>query len=47
MAKTGEFGEMANFWRNGEIFGEKAKFWRNGKILAKSNKLRLRNNKNV
>ena len=34
MAKTGEFGEMAKFWRNGEIlakwqnFGEMAKFWR-------------------
>ena len=35
MAKFGEIGEMAKFWRNGEIlakwqnFGEMAKFWRN------------------
>ena len=34
MAKTGEFGEMPKFWRNGKIlakwqnFGEMAKFWR-------------------
>ena len=34
MAKFGEIGEMAKFWRNGENlakwgkFGEMAKFWR-------------------